>query len=188
MGLQDHVSVRCVDAGPCMRPLGARAAMRPHGAGAGVGRMHWRGVSSSTRCPAMHSHSTSAAPKPSVPPPLPPPAPPPFTASRPLFRTHTRRPYPKPTQPPTGGGKDEASGGGRPRLCYYIGIDKKAVAAATAAQLLPNGQASTCPRRACPTPPPHCVLVFGLVTCAHRSGIACEVRLACESDACMQVH
>ncbi|KAG2448722.1 hypothetical protein HYH02_006078 [Chlamydomonas schloesseri] len=52
-----------------------------------------------------------------------------------------------------GAGKEGAEGaaaaaGGRPRLCYYIGIDKRAAAALTAQQLLPNGQVAQLPPHA----------------------------------------
>ncbi|KAG2433002.1 hypothetical protein HXX76_008729 [Chlamydomonas incerta] len=84
---------------------------------------------------------------------------------------HVRiRPYPKAQKPPPellkvtaakepdtkdalvdakDAGKDaDACAAGRPRLCYYIGIDKRAAAALTAQQLLPNGQVAQLPPHA----------------------------------------
>ncbi|KXZ51558.1 hypothetical protein GPECTOR_12g521 [Gonium pectorale] len=59
---------------------------------------------------------------------------------------HVRvRPYPKAQRAPSGPKSVEPE---RPRLLYYIGIDKRQAAAVTASQLLPNGQLAALPPHA----------------------------------------
>lgn len=53
-----------------------------------------------------------------------------------------RRPYPKPQRPPPA---KDPNADPRPRLLYYIGIDKRVAPALTAQQLLPNGQVAQVP-------------------------------------------